>query len=170
MLVSNLYKKVDVTWSTYSKMYNSKLVPIMDFCFSVWGFKPDTIHNRIIKFFLGVNKYTSTPVIHGDVGWDSPLIRRKVNMLGLWKRMDNKADILWDYSNCKTNWSHEVKQLFAEIGNIVAFQSCSLVNFENPRHFLQEVKLTLLDKYKHRWKNDIDSQSKLSLLYIHIKR
>ena len=92
MLVSNLYKKVNVTWSTYSKMYKSKLVPFMDYCSSVWGFKPDTIHNRIIKFFLGVNKYTSTPVIHGDVGWDSPLIRRKVNMLGLWKRlicMDN---------------------------------------------------------------------------------
>ena len=34
----------------------------MDNCSSVWGFKlyskPDTIHNRIIKFFLGVNKYT----------------------------------------------------------------------------------------------------------------
>ena len=44
------------------------------------------------KFFLGVNKYTSTPVIHGDMGWDPPLIRRKVSMLRLWKRlicMDN---------------------------------------------------------------------------------
>ena len=39
------------------------------------------------KFFLGVNKYTSTPVIHGDMGWDPPLIRRKVSMLRLWKRL-----------------------------------------------------------------------------------
>jgi len=50
-------------------MYKSKLVPIMDYCSSVWGFKlyskPDTIHNRIIKFFLGVNKYTSRLVILG---------------------------------------------------------------------------------------------------------
>ena len=96
MLVSNLYKKVNVTWSNYSKMYKSKLVPIMDYCSSVWGFKlyskPDTIHYRIIKFFLGVNKYTSTPVIHEDMGWDPPLIRRKVSILRLWKRlicMDN---------------------------------------------------------------------------------
>ena len=37
MLVSNLYKKVDVTWSTYSKMYKSKLVPmgLLLFCFGV---------------------------------------------------------------------------------------------------------------------------------------
>ena len=51
----------------------------------------------------------------------------------------------------------------AGIGNIVAFQSNSLVSFENPRHFLQEVKLKLklLDKYKHRWKNEMDSRSKL---------
>jgi len=52
------------------KMYNSKSVPIMDYCSSVWGFKlysrPDTIHNRIIKFFLGVNKYTSRLVILGS--------------------------------------------------------------------------------------------------------
>jgi len=48
--------------------------------------------------------------------------------------------------------------------------SCSLVSFENPRHFLQDVKLKHLDKYKDRWKNDIDSQSKLSLLYKYIKR
>ena len=78
------------------KCIKSKLVPIMDYYSSVWGFKiyskPDTIHNRIIKFFLGVNKYRSTPVIHGDMGWDPPLIRRKVSMLRLWKRlicMDN---------------------------------------------------------------------------------
>ena len=55
-------------------IYKSKLVPLMDYCSFVWGFKlyskHDTIHNRSIKFFLGVNKYTSTPVIHGDMGWD----------------------------------------------------------------------------------------------------
>ena len=54
------------------KCIKSKLVPIMVYCSSVWGFKlyskPDTIHNRIIKFFLGVNKYTSKPFIHGDMG------------------------------------------------------------------------------------------------------
>ena len=35
ILVSNLYKKVDVMWSTYSKKYKSKLVPIMDYWSSV---------------------------------------------------------------------------------------------------------------------------------------
>mgnify|MGYP000508891608 FL=1 len=35
LLVSNLYKKVDVMWSTYSKKYKSKLVPIMDYWSSV---------------------------------------------------------------------------------------------------------------------------------------
>jgi len=26
------------------------------------------MHNMIIKFFLGVNNYTTTRVIHGDMG------------------------------------------------------------------------------------------------------
>ena len=46
--------------------------------------------------------------------------------------MDNtrltKKIFLWDYSKCRINWSHEVKKVFVDIGNIVAFQSCSLVN------------------------------------------
>ena len=42
--------------------------------------------------------------------------------------------------NVENNWSHEVKQVFVDIDTIVAFQRCSLVSFENPRHFLQEVK------------------------------
>jgi len=82
-------------WSTYSKMYKSKLVKIMDYCYSVWGFKlyskPDTIHNKIIEGFLRVNKYTSTPVIHGDMCLDLPLIRRKLNMLRLW----GKNSFVW---------------------------------------------------------------------------
>ena len=60
----------------------------LDYCYSVLGFKLYSI----IKLFLGVNKYISTPVTHGDMGWDPPLIRRKVSMLRLWKRlicMDN---------------------------------------------------------------------------------
>jgi len=120
----------------------------MDYCSSVWGSKLysklDTFHNMINKFFLGVNSYTSTPVIHGDMDWDPPLIRRKVSMLRLWKRlicMDNtrltQNIFLWNYSKCRNNWSHKVKKVLVDIGNIVAIQSCSLVNCENPRHFLQ---------------------------------
>ena len=111
------------------------------------------------------------------MGWDPPLIRRKLNMLRLWKRlicMDytrfTKHIFLWEYSKCRNNWSHHVKRVFVSIDNIVAFQSCLFVSFENPRYYLQEVTLKLLDKYKQRWKTDIVSQSKLSLLYKHIKR
>jgi len=31
----------------------------------------------IIKIFLGVNKYTSRLVIHGDMGWDPPSVDQK---------------------------------------------------------------------------------------------
>ena len=66
-------------YSSYTKIYESKLVPIMDYCSSVWGAKcysnPDTLHNRIIRYFLGVHKFTSNVVIQGDVGWILPHIR-----------------------------------------------------------------------------------------------
>ena len=56
MLVSNLYKKVDVTWSTYSKVYKSKLVPIMDYCSSVWGFISYT--RNLILFIIGLLSFS----------------------------------------------------------------------------------------------------------------
>ena len=39
--------------------------------------------------------------------------------------------------------THEVKKAFKDKCNVAAFQSCSLVGFESPRNFLQEVKLKL---------------------------
>ena len=106
-LVSNLYNKVDVMYSTYTKLYDTKIVPIMDYASSIWGYKlyskADTFHNRVIRFFLGVHKCTSNPAIQGDMGWTPPQIRRQLNSLRLWKRlitMDNnrltKRIFLWD--------------------------------------------------------------------------
>ena len=78
-------------YSSYTKIYDRKLVPIMDYCSSVWGAKcyskTDTLHNRIIRSFVGVHKCTSNAVIHGDMGWILPHIRCQLNCLRLWNRL-----------------------------------------------------------------------------------
>ena len=38
-LIVNLYNKMDLLFSSYTKVYESKLVPIMDYSSSVWGTK-----------------------------------------------------------------------------------------------------------------------------------
>ena len=71
--------------------------------------------------------------------------------------------------NVKTIGHMKLTSVFVDIDTIFAFQSCSLVSFENPRHFLQEIKLNLLDKYKHQWKTILNL--KVNFHYCsHIKR
>ena len=60
MLVSNLYKKVDVTWSTYSKMYKSKLVPIMDYNVLLFGGLSYT--QNLILFIIGLLSFSKKSI------------------------------------------------------------------------------------------------------------
>ena len=52
---------MDILYSSYTKVYESKLVPIMDYLSSVWEGKcypkTDTLHNRIILFSWGPQMY-----------------------------------------------------------------------------------------------------------------
>lgn len=84
----------------------------MEYSSSVWGLKCyskiDTVHNRIMKYFLGVPKSTSTLVIYGDTGLLPPVIHRKIAMLRFWKRMlfmnDHRLTkhiFLFDFAKCK---------------------------------------------------------------------
>ena len=36
-LIVNLYNKMDLMYSSYTKVYESKIVPIMDYASGVWG-------------------------------------------------------------------------------------------------------------------------------------
>ena len=89
-LIVNLYNKIDLMYSSYIKVCERKIMPIMVYSSSVWGAqcfpKTDTLHNRIIRFYLGVHKCTSNAVIQGDMGWIPPTVRRQLNCLRLWHR------------------------------------------------------------------------------------
>ena len=125
-LIVNLYNKMDLLYSSYTKVYESKLVPIMDYSSSVWGTKcfpkTDMLHNRIIRFYLGVHKCTSNAVIQGDMGWTPPIVRRQLKCLRLWNRLvkmdENRLTrciFIWDYIRCRHNWCYEVKNIFKSI-------------------------------------------------------
>ena len=154
-------------YSTYTKLYGTKIVPIMDYASSIWGYKlyskADTLHNRVIRFFLGVHKCTSNPAIQGDMGWTPPQVRRQLNSLRLWKRlitMDNnrltKRIFLWDLHKCKNNWSKDVKSIFKSINCTAAFNAQSLIGFTSS-NFITSVRSKLMSIYRERWLNDVSS-------------
>ena len=143
----------------------------MDYSSSVWGakcyHKTDTLHNKIIRFYLGANKCTSNAVIQGDMGWTPPLVRRQLNCLRLWNRLLKKSEnrltrrvFIWDYNKCRNNWCHEVRNMLRSIDFGDKYLS-ALNNTQNAIISIDAAKDKLMPKYKHKWGNDVASQTKL---------
>ena len=154
----------------YTKVYDSGVVPIMDYASGVWGFKnydkPQVVHNRAQRAFLGVHRYASNVVVNGDMGWISPVVRRKLDIIRLWSRLDKMQDtrltkriFLWDKSLKLNNWSRDCKKVLKEIGyEDIWNMSASDINL---KELLKEARNVLMDKVKAQWERDLFSQNKL---------
>ncbi len=61
-IISKFKSFINVGLKTYSKLYYSGVVPILDFCSGVWGFqKMDTcnkVQPRVLRYFLGIHSKT----------------------------------------------------------------------------------------------------------------
>ena len=78
-------------FSSYSKLFDSCVSPILDYCSAVWGFgkheRCDTIQNRALRYFLGVNRFTPIHALTGDTGWHSCRVRRHISMIRNWNHL-----------------------------------------------------------------------------------
>ena len=61
-VISKIQSHKDVGFKTYSKLFSSCVVSVLDYCSGVWGFKQfdktDMIQDRAIRHFMGVHRFT----------------------------------------------------------------------------------------------------------------
>ena len=158
-VISKIHSYKDVGFKTYSKLYYTCVVPVLDYCSGVWGFKNfdkiDMIQNRAIRYFMGVHRFTPILAITGDMGWVVSTNRRWANVLRLWNRLVNmnenrltKKVFNYDYSMTGgKNWCSEVKTILTKVDLLTHFQNktpVDLVFVEN--HLLYVYKIDWLDK------------------------
>ena len=95
-VIQKIHSKKDIGFKTYKKLYESCVIPVIDYCSSSWGFKEykksESIQNRCFRYLLGVHKFTPLLCISGDIGVISCRHRHWVNMLRLWNRILKMAD------------------------------------------------------------------------------
>ena len=139
---------------TFTKLYLSCVVPILDNASSVWGFKfygkPETIQHTAFRYFLGVHRFASNDIVEGDMGWLSWRARRKLSVLNYWNRLVNcdterlLFNILqWDLRSSEKpdTWSYEVSHIFQELGDEAIFNAqllCDLDKSYNDMFFLEQ--------------------------------
>ena len=146
-------------YNTYTKLYNTGVVPILDYGAGVWGYnchkRAEIIQNRAIRFYLGVHRFASNLAVNGDIGWVTCDVRHKIEMLRLWNRLLSSNDdrlvkkiFKWDRILCKNNWCKEIKLICNEIETDH--------NFENNIHIdLHAAKNKLFESMCNKWRDDV---------------
>ena len=164
-MISKIHGFKDVGYNTYTKMFNSCVVPVTDYCSGIWGFKQfnkiDTLQNRAIRYFLGVHRFTPILAINGEMGWTLSIHRRWVNMIRLWNRLismdDNrltKCVFNSDYTATGKTWCSDLKNLLHQVNMQHSFENKQIVNLEH-------VKNLFNNKHQQEWNEKLQTVSKL---------
>ena len=83
---------------TYETLYESYIDPILNYASGVWGFSdftpPKVLHNRIMRFYLGVHKFAPVTATKLEMDWLESAINDGLICLGctieflIWMRID----------------------------------------------------------------------------------
>ena len=122
-VVAKLKKSNHMNYSTYTKLYESGVTPIVDYGSEVWGYKnynkPNIIQNKAMRVFLGVHRFAPVAGLEGDMAWLSPQYRRWLSILRYWNRLlkmndDRLPKKMFNYMLTQeesSNWCNNVSNI-----------------------------------------------------------
>ena len=81
----------NVGFTTYTKLYNCCVKPILEYSSAVWKDKKYIEHikvfSRAIRYFLGLPRTAPIDGMCGDMGWIAPAYSLSLNRLRLWNKL-----------------------------------------------------------------------------------
>lgn len=84
----SIFDKYDFSTSEKSKLFDSLVATVLNYCSEVWGMNAGTdielIHTKFCRKLLYVNKSTNTTGLYGELGRVPMIIFRKINMIRYW--------------------------------------------------------------------------------------
>ena len=141
----------DCGYSTYMKLYDTGVIPILNYAAGIWGYgnyaQHDYVQRRALRYFLGVHRFAPNHAIEGDMGVYPTKISRHIEMIRLWNRLvtmnPNRLTTRifeWDKAVCNRNWSEEVYSILEKVGMDDLFFSKSLVDTNCVQCKLQQLE------------------------------
>ena len=167
---NKLYNIKNVRYAVYSKLFQTGVTPILDYCSAIWGFKLhkciQDVQNKAMRYYMGVHKFCPLAAMEGDMGWNSSLVRSQLNMISFWNHLvtlENnrlpKQILLYNISNRNrcNNWFTELNKLIQiplnEDLSLIDINQCKieftnnqLISWNNNRY--QKIKLRYYNLFK----------------------
>ena len=85
-----------MSYDVYTKLISSLVEPVLFYCAGIWGTRYykeiDVVVNKACRHFLGTNKNASNIATRGDIGWDSCIIKQKLETVRLWCRLKQQSE------------------------------------------------------------------------------
>ena len=169
VVISKFRSFRNIGFSTFSKLFDAMVVPVMDYGSAIWGFKDfpqcNRIQNRAMCYYLGVHSRAPIAGMQGDIAWFLPKYRRYINMLRLWNRFISLSDdrltkqiFIWEHvlnqDNNGSSWTNEVRYILQLINLQDLFSTRSPIDLHVARNHLK----IIMEK---EWQSNVLSKPKL---------
>ena len=168
-LISKFHQNKGHGYKTFTKLYDCCVTPIMDYSSAVWGYKYnkslDRLHHRAMRTFLCVNRSATIVGLEGEMGWKTPIVCHKINILRFWNRlmkMNNKRlpkMIYMEMKQSSHDWFEDIKSLFLSINAADVLERN--VPIINDKQFYRYAEGKLMADYSPQWSTLIQQKPKL---------
>jgi len=159
-IINKLKTLRNVHYSTFSKLYNTGVQPILSYAAAVWCYKNtdkcSTVQHRAIRYFLGVHRFTSNHAIEGDMGWAPSKVCLYMEMFRFWNRLValpqnrlTKKIFNWDCDLCHQNWASNIYELFQASNYVHVFENGTLCDTSSMQSALMTMEINNWNITRH---------------------
>jgi hypothetical protein len=165
--LNSLFDVVPVALSEKLKLFDSMILPILNYGCEIWGFhnSPDIekVYVKFLKQILHVRQQTTNVTVYGEVGRVPLNILRKERIIKYFYKIINTPDVLVYKSfmdskinNVRGSWAIEVKTLLENLGFAYVWAEMSF-----SKQQLNAAIETLYCQYYQRFYSSVDTMPKL---------
>ena len=159
----------------FTKLFDTLVWSVINYGSAIWGTREfsciTAVQNRVMRFYMGVGKYTLNDAVAGDMGWKPPYVKQWTNIFRHWSRctkMENnrinykvfKWSIRKDSYKIK-NWSYQVMEML-KCYNMERF--CNINQYILDKNTIYHLEQKKFNKYKTDWCTRMDSYGQGSKL------
>ena len=158
-----------VPYNVFTKLYDSVVWPVISYSSPIWGIRSysyiNAVHNRAMRFYLGVGRYTPNDAVAGEMAWRPTSVRQWKSVGLYWSKLAaiensrlNKRISLWAYEksgkSCK-NWMFLVSEFLA--ANHFGQYSNITVAIPSSRRFVADFENKIYGDFVTNWSARINS-------------